>query len=144
MALQQVDIASGLVSGVDDLSAAASSVVNWETDEAGIGKPRPGLAAYTVANAGDYPSIGLVRWKNYLVNVTSDRYIRVLPDSSPASFQVVSTSDTATQVPGASRVTFALGAEYVYIAGGGQIVRWKPGATPRSEERRVGKECRWR
>jgi hypothetical protein len=129
--LQPVDISSGLVSGVEDLSAAASAVVNWETDEAGIGRPRPGLATHAVTSAGDYPSIGLVRWKSYLINVTSDRYVRVLYDTAPGAFQVVSTSDATTQIPGvAPRVTFALGDEYIYIAGGGQIVRWKPATTP--------------
>jgi len=123
--LQQVDIASGQVSGVDDLSPAASSVINWEADEAGISRPRPGLASYTTTDAGSTASIGLLRWKTNLVNVTADRYVRVLSDAAPTAFSVVSTSTTSTQVTGtAPRVTFALGDQYVYMAGGGQIQRW--------------------
>lgn len=123
--LQAVDIASGQVSGVDDMSSAASSVLNWETDEAGINRPRPGLSAYSTTNAGTSASIGLQRWKTYLVNVTADRYVRVLSDASPTVFSVVSTSTASTQVGGtASRVTFAIGDQYVYMAGGGQIQRW--------------------
>lgn len=127
MALQPVDISSGQVSGVDDLSPAASSVVNWEIDESGISRPRAGLVTHTVANASTNPSIGLARWKTYIVNVTSDRYVRVLSEAAPTNFQVVSTATATTQLGGvAPRATFAVGDLYTYIAGGGQILRWQP------------------
>jgi hypothetical protein len=122
--LQPVDIASGQVSGVDDLSPAASRVVNWEADESGINRPRPGLAAHSVANAGSTPFLGLVRWREYIVGVTADRYMRVLPDSAPTVLSVVSTSTASTQVTGDKRVVFALGDSYLYAVGGGYIVRW--------------------
>lgn len=131
MALQAVDISSGQVSGVDSLSSASSSVINWETDESGINRPRAALSAYSATNAGNGASIGLCRWKNYVINVTSDRYVRVLSDAVPDAFSVASSATTSTQVGGtASRVTFAIGDSYVYMAGGGQIQRWATLATP--------------
>lgn len=132
MALQLVDTSSGQVSGVDDLSKAASSVVNWETDEAGINRPRAGLATYTTAGAGTAASIGLCLWKQYIINVTADRYVRVLPESAPDTFTVVSTGTSTTQLGGTARAVFAIGDSYVYMAGGGQILRWSNDGNPPS------------
>lgn len=132
MALQQVDTSSGQVSGVDDLSKAASSVVNWEEDESGVSRPRAGLATYTTTNAGSVPSIGLCRWKSYIINPTADRYVRVLPDSAPTSFSVVSTATTTTHLGGDRRATFVIGDRAVYMAGGGQILSWTNDGMPPS------------
>jgi hypothetical protein len=95
-----VTITDGEVTGVDSLSSAASSVVNWEIDEAGINAPRPPLEAYEVTNIGSSPMIGAERWKRYLVWVSEDRYVRVMHDGGPAAAQVVSTSTTSTQIEG--------------------------------------------
>lgn len=132
MAFQPIDTSSGQVSGVDDLGSAASSVVNWEPDESGVLRPRAGLATYSVTGAGSSPSIGLCRWKQFIVDVTSDRYVRALPDTSPSAFNVVSTSDVTTQLAGMARATFVIGDLYVYMAGGGQILRWTNDGNPPS------------
>lgn len=125
MAFQQIDTSSGQVSGVDDLGPAASSVINWEADESGVSRPRAGLTTHTTTGGGSTASMGLCRFKEYIVSVTEDRYMRVLADATPTAFSAVSTSATTTQVTGiAPRVTFALGDSYVYAAGGGQVQRW--------------------
>lgn len=120
-----VNISDGQVSGVDSLSAAASSVVNWEIDEAGVNVPRPPLQAYTVTSIGSSAMIGAERWKRYLVFVSADRYVRAIHESGPTAASVLSTSTATTQVEGTgARVTFVSGDDYIYIAGGGQIQRW--------------------
>ncbi len=125
MPFAPVTITDGEVTGVDSLSSAASSVVNWEIDEAGVNVPRPPLEAYSVTNIGTSPFIGAERWKQYLIWVSTDRYVRMMHESGPAVGTVLSTSSTSTQIEGtASRVTFVSGDDYVYIAGGGQIQRW--------------------
>jgi len=127
MPLTPVPIADGQVSGVDDLGAAASSVVNLDIDEAGINRPRPPLNTHSVTGLGASPVIGSVHWNGYLIVVTADRYIYSIPDALPTVATARSTSTATTQLEGsASRVTFALGEDYVYIAGGGQIQRWGP------------------
>lgn len=122
-----VTITDGQVSGVDNLSAAASSVVNWELDEAGINKVRPPLTSYTVTNIGSSAMVGAERWSSYTIWVSEDRYVRSIPSSAPTFAGVHSTASTATQIEGSSsRVTFVAGRDYVYIAGGGRIQRWQP------------------
>lgn len=124
--LQPVDISAGQVSGVDSLAAAPSQVINWEIDEAGINRPRPGLATYTTTGLGTSPVIGLERWKNYVILVTQDRNIWVISDANPTVASPASTSSTATQLEGTTRPVFVLGELYVYVTGGGRIQRWKP------------------
>lgn len=127
MTLQAIDISGGQVSGVDDLSAAPSSIVNWEVDESGINRPRAGLATHSVSGLPSTAVRGLTYWKDHVIAMTSDRYIWAIPDGTPAHVQAASTSATSTQVEGAaSFVTFALGDLYVYVAGGGRIQRWAP------------------
>lgn len=127
--LTPVDMSGGQVSGPDyALSPAPTSIVNWESDEAGINHVRPGLAAYSVTGLGTEASIGLHHWKSHVIDVTADRYIWAISDSVPASAIAASTATTSTQVGGyAPRVTFASGDLSVYIAGGAQLQRWAPG-----------------
>lgn len=124
MALQQIDTSSGQVSGVDDLSAASSSVINWAVDEAGVSRPRPGLATHTVTGLGTSPVIGMCRWSAYVILVTQDRKIWAIHDGVPDYAQALSTSSTSTQLEGDDRPTFVAGEFHVYIAGGGRIQRW--------------------
>jgi hypothetical protein len=125
--LQPVDIAGGQVSGVDDLGAAPSSVVNWEIDEAGINRPRPGLATYTVTGAlGTSPVIGMERWKTYVILVTADRKLYAIEDHNPTYVNALSDSTSATQLQGILRPVFALGEESIYVTGGGRIQYWNP------------------
>jgi len=127
MALQPVDISSGQVSGVDSLSSAASSVVNWELDEAGINRPRPGLSSYAVAGLGTSPVIGMVRWKNYIVAVSADRRLWAIDDAVPLFAMPLSTLGTAgTRLEGSSRPVFAQGESAIYVTGGGRIQKWSP------------------
>lgn len=120
----QVSISDGQVSGVDSLSPAASSVINWEEDEAGIARPRPRLVSYSVTNIGSSPVIGLEHWKNYIVTVHEDRTIRVINDAVPDFAQVVSSASSSTMLEGTKRPTFAQGDQHIYIAGGGRLQRW--------------------
>jgi len=124
MPLTQVNTSGGQVSGVDDLSSAASSVVNWEVDDAGINRPRPGLASYTATGLGASKVIGLFHWAAYVLIVTEDRYIWAINDSVPEYVQPLSTAAAATHLEGSQRPTFVGGDDYVYIAGGGRIMRW--------------------
>lgn len=121
-----VDISGGQVSGVDDLSSGAPSVVNWETDEAGVNRPRPALARHVLSNFTTSPIIGLCRWKTYIIIVTTDRRIWAVSDFVPGYANALSDSTSATQLGGNRRPTFALGDLAVYIAGGAQIQRWNP------------------
>lgn len=126
--LQAIDISGGQVSGVDNLSSAPSSVVNWEMDEAGINRPRPGLASYAVTGSlGTSPVIGLERWKNYVILVTTDRKLWALADSAPTSVVALSDATAGSQLEGSLRPVFAIGEQYIYVTGGGRIQRWQPG-----------------
>lgn len=125
--LQAVDISGGQVSGVDSLSPAASSVRNWEVDEAGVNRPRPGLTTHALTGfTTTSPVIGLERWKSYVIMVTEDRKLWAVNDSLPTSVIALSDSTTATQLEGAERPVFALGELYVYVTGGRRIQRWQP------------------
>jgi hypothetical protein len=125
--LQPVDISSGQVSGVDSLSSAASAVVNWEIDEAGINRPRAGLATYTTTGLGTSPVVGMVRWKSYLVMVTQDRKLWAISDANPTVVLPLSDATSGTQLEGMRRPVFAIGDQYVYVTGGGRIQRWSNG-----------------
>jgi len=124
MALQKVDTSSGQVSGVDDLSPAASSVINWEEDEAGISRPRAALAAYAVTGLTTAKIIGIERWGAYTVFVDSDRKFQTISDYSPSIANAASSSSTATQLQGTRRPTWVIAHDYIYAAGGGKIQRW--------------------
>jgi hypothetical protein len=125
--LQPIDISGGQVSGVDDLSSAPSSVVNWEVDEAGINRPRPGLATYTTTGLGTSPVIGMERWKNYIILVTTDRKLWAISDANPSLVQALSDSTSASKLEGTTRPVFVIGELYIYVAGGERIQRWAPG-----------------
>lgn len=127
--LQPVDISSGQVSGVDDLSSASSSVLNWEVDESGVNRPRAGLASYTLSGFGTSPVIGIERWKSYLVMVTTDRKLWAVNDLLPTTVIPLSDGTTATGLEGSARPVFAQGEQYIYVTGGRRIQRWKPGMT---------------
>lgn len=124
--LSQVDISGGQVSGIDSLSSAASSIINWEVDEAGINRMRAGLLSYTQTGLASSPVIGAQVWGDYLILVTDNRYIWAINKGAPTLVQALSTTTTSTQLEGTKRPTFALGTDYIYIAGGGQIQRWGP------------------
>jgi hypothetical protein len=126
--LQPVDSSAGQVSGVDDLGAAPSSVMNWESDEADVSRPRPGLTTYTfaVGTISASPVIGLERWTNYVIVVTQDRKLWAISDGNPTTIVALSSSSTSTQLEGSGRPVFAVGEEHIYIAGGGRLQRWGP------------------
>src|SRR5882757_6315335 len=107
--LQPIDISGGQVSGVDDLSSASPSVINWEIDDAGVNRPRPGLATYTTTGLGTSLIIGMERWKSYVILVTADRKLWAIGDANPTLVQALSDSTSATQLEGIARPVFALG-----------------------------------
>lgn len=123
-----IDISGGQVSGVDSLGPTPSRIVNWEVDESGINRQRPGLASIDVNGLPSSPVIGLQRWSKYLIALTEDRYLWIVPDISPGESLEGSTSSSDTQLEGSLRPTFAIGDDHVYVAGGGRILRWGPGA----------------
>lgn len=126
--LQPIDITGGQVSGVDDLSSAPSSVLNWEMDEAGVNRPRPGLASYAVTGTlGTSPIIGLERWKTYVIAVTADRKLWAISDANPTFVLALSDATSASKLEGTTRPTFIIGESYVYVAGGERIQRWTSG-----------------
>lgn len=127
--LQAIDISGGQVSGIDNLSPAPSSVVNWEMDEGGINRPRPGLAAYTSTGLGTSPIIGMERWKTYVILVTTDRKLWAISDYLPTVVTPLSDATSGSLLEGALRPVFAIGEQYIYVTGGGRIQRWKPGLT---------------
>jgi hypothetical protein len=125
--LQPVDISGGQVSGVDNLSSAASQVTNWEVDEAGINRPRPGLSSYvTTGTLGTSPIIGMERWKNYVILVTADRKLWAIQDALPTYVGALSDATSGSLLEGSLRPVFAIGELYVYVTGGGRIQRWNP------------------
>lgn len=124
--LQAVDIGGGQVSGVDSLSPAASSVVNWEVDEASINRPRPGLATYSTTGLGTSPVIGLARWSTYTILVTEDRKLWAINDTFPSLAAALSDATSATQLEGTARPVFAVGEQSVFVTGGGRIQYWNP------------------
>jgi|GEM_PF-3617491 len=125
MALLKVDIAAGQVSGVDDLSPAASSVVNFQVDESNVIKPRAGLSSYSVTGLTTSKIIGLQRWSWYTVLVDSGRSFQVISDFGPAAAVNVSDGTAGTKLEGTkTRVTWVSGSDYVYCTGGGRIQRW--------------------
>jgi hypothetical protein len=122
--LQPVDISSGQVSGVDNLSLAASSVLNWEADESGINRPRAALATYSVTGLTTAKIIGMERWSGYTVLVDANRKFQYINDVSTTLAVDASTSTVTTQLQGVKRPTWVVGKQYIYAAGGGQIQRW--------------------
>ena len=124
MPLLPVTISDGQVSGVDSLSSAASSVLNWQADEAGINRPRPGLAAYSLNGLTTTQVVALERFPPYTVLIDSARKFQYIADVGPGTARDASTSSTATQLEGTSRPTWVVGREYIYAAGGGRIQRW--------------------
>lgn len=126
MAFQRVDIAGGQVSGVSDLSSVASSVINFDVDEAGVNWPRPALTTYSLTGARSVGYNGATAWDQYLVLMHTDGYLVVVRNSTPTVATVVSTSTSTTQVLGGERPTFVAARDYVYAAAGHQIVRWAP------------------
>ncbi len=118
-----IDLTGGQVSGVDNLSAAAPSVINWDVDESGVNRPRAGLLRFSPSGYPASPVIGLSHWSRYVAAVYEDRSFQYFDDASPdVLFAPVGNSTLA----GAARPTFALGADYIYIAGGSHIHRWAP------------------
>lgn len=125
--LMPVTISDGQVSGVDALSSAASSVVNWDVDESGINRPRASLVAYSVTGLTTAEVVGIERWGSYTMLVDSDRKMQVIADIAPGTAVSVSDSTSASKVLGIERPTWVPGRQYVYAAGGGQIQRWQTG-----------------
>lgn len=125
MPFAPVTITDGQVSGVDSLGPAASVVVNWELDDAGVNIPRPPLIAYEVDGIGTSPMIGADLWRDYVVFASENRYVTTISEASPATANIVSTAVTTTQIEGsAGRITFVAGQDHVYMAGGARIQRW--------------------
>lgn len=124
MTLVPVDLSGGQVSTADTMSSAASSVINFQTDVAGINRVRPGLVTYTTTGLGSAPLIGLYRFKSYVIGVDEDRKIYALPDSAPTVWTALSDATTATQLDGARRPVFAEDPSDLFIVGGGDIQKW--------------------
>ena len=111
---------------MDDLSPASSSVINWETDEAGISRVRPGLVSQSIDNLGASPVIGAEKWSHYTILVTEDRKLWAIDDLIPGYAAALSDGTSATQLEGTERPVFAFGADHVYVAGGKRLQRWGP------------------
>ena len=138
MSFAQITTSDGQVSGVDDLSTAASSVINWETDDAGVNRPRPGLAAYSVTDLGATAVNGLDRWLQYMVVTTTDGSVYAVHEDSPTQAIVLShdnippttlgnTLSVRSHLSGGKRPTFVEGEEAIYITAGDLIHYWQPG-----------------
>jgi hypothetical protein len=125
--LMPVNITDGQVSGVDSLSAAASSVLNWDIDEAGINKPRAALTAYSVSGLTTAQLIGMERWSTYTILVDANRKFQRISDFGPSTAFDLSDSTSATKLQGMKRPTWVVGRQYIYAAGGGQVQRWNNG-----------------
>lgn len=136
MPLVPVVIADGQVSGVDDLATTASSVVNWDIDEAGINRPRATLQAYTQTGLGAYPVVGLAEWQSYALAACYDA-TKVTDNSTTGYLNlriyiVNGVFPTVVQeiVPpnvgalGLLRPTFVSAASKLYMAAGGYIHSW--------------------
>ncbi len=106
------------------MSAATSTVRNWQTDVAGVNRMRPALVTYTTTGLGSSPLIGLYRWKTFMVGVTADRKIWALLDSAPTAWTALSDGTAATQLANTARPVFAEDASDLFIAGGGAIQKW--------------------
>lgn len=124
MTLVPIDLSGGQVSTADTMSSAASSVVNWQTDVAGINRVRPGLVTYTTTGLGSAALIGLYRFKTYIIGVDSDRKIYALPDSAPTAWTSLSDATSATKLDGSRRPVFAEDPSDLFIVGGGSIQKW--------------------
>lgn len=125
MPFAQITITDGQVSGVDNLGPAASSVVNWEIDDAGINLPRSPLTTYAVSGIGTSPMLGVELWGNYVVWADEARYVTTISTLGPTTANIVSTATSSTQIEGSAlRYTFVSGQDNIYIAGGGRIQYW--------------------
>jgi hypothetical protein len=110
---------------VDELSAAASSVVNWQVDDSGTNMPRPPLVSYPTFGLAATPVNGLERWEQgYMIGAHTDGSWFALADGAPATAIALSTTNTDTRLEGGRRPTFAQGADHIYACAGGQIRRW--------------------
>ncbi len=116
---------SGMVPAVDSASVAPQIVWNWQTDAAGINRPRPGLTAYTTAGLGTSPLIGLYVWQTWLIGVTADRKLWSLSQTLPTAWTALSDGTAATQLDGGQRPVFAEDSLRVVIAGGGSLQQWQ-------------------
>lgn len=135
MALVPVTISDGQVSGVDSLSSAASSVVNFDIDEAGISRPRPPLVADAITGMSTLPVSGLAKFKQFTIVTVSDgeeysattagaldgRKVYAINDASPTT--AVELTGTYVGAPfatalGSSRPRFVVGQDHIYIVSG--------------------------
>lgn len=121
----------GMFAAPDDSGPAASSVVNWEVDETGVNRPRPGYIQHTLNNFTTDPIIGLEEWKGYLIIVTESatgvRRLWAVNSSAPDNASPLSdASDSTTLLGDYKRPVFAQGSTYVYVTGGGNVVYWGP------------------
>ena len=119
-----ITISDGQVSGVDSLSAAASQVVNWDIDDAGISKPRAPLVSYSATGTNAFSVTGLEHWNEHVVGTHADGSWWAIPDGGPTAAIAINDTSAPTQLVGGRRPVFALGAVDVYVTAGGQIRRW--------------------
>ena len=129
--LSPIIISDGQVSGVDSLSTAASSVMNWDVDEAGVNRVRPALVQHALTNVTTDPIVGAEWWNGYLMLVTQSsgglRSLWAVSDSVPGYAQQLSDeSDSTTLLGGLERPVFAAGANHIYVAGGDRLLKWGP------------------
>lgn len=127
-----VDISAGQSAVADPLSPLTSSVVNWEPDETGVNVPRPALVAHALASFTTDPIVGLESWRGYIIVVTQNastgvRRIWAINDLVPTAALDLTDATTLTgALEGSFRPVFAQGADYIYVTGGGRVMRWNP------------------
>lgn len=129
MPFAPIEVSGGQVTSADSLATSTSSVVNWELDSGGINRVRPALATYSVTGLPAGTIVGSVWWNGYtilVVDTGSGRYLYTIADVTPTVAVAASSSTVTTQLQGMSRPTFVAGADYVYVAGGWNIIRWAP------------------
>lgn len=128
--MAKVNIATGLETAIDSQGPGTSALVNWRLDGAGTNIPRPPIVAHTITGINSGTTIiGLYEYRDDLIVVGSDRYVYRVSWTTPNVATPLSvSSDTATQLGGTTRPTFAEDPSDLFIAGGGRILRYTPGA----------------
>lgn len=114
--------------GLEPLAGQPALAVNCLADAGGALHRMAGLAAWT-----GFPSespvesevIGVTTWQDKVVFITADRYVWTV--AIDGSARALSTTDTATQLEGHSRPTFAYDRLRLVIAGGGAPLKWEGG-----------------
>lgn len=127
MAFASINVSDGQVSGVDALSSACSSLVNWDNDDAGVNHPRSPLTAYSTAGLSTAAINGLTHWSpGYIIGAYEDGTWFQMGNGTPAVATTISAAGAGTKLLGGRRPTFAQGALDLYATAGTRIRRWSP------------------